>query len=103
MGMDGKSGTDQYVADCKSLLISMATKGFDPAFAIPIDPDGELLGGAHRLACALALGIETVPVDRRLGRVWAPTWDANFLDDCGIGTDDLHRVGKDWKELRNEN
>ena len=92
LGMDSKSGTDQYVTDCRNLLISMANRGFDPAYAIPVDPDGELLGGAHRVACALALGIETVPVERKDQRVWAPAWDRQWFVDNGMSASDLERV-----------
>lgn len=94
--MDSKSGTDQYVTDCRNLLISMATKGYDPAYAIPIDPDGELLGGAHRLACALALGIETVPVERKEQKAWAPEWNQETLVMHGIDATDLDRIRADW-------
>lgn len=92
LGMDSKSGTDQYVADAKALIRSMWSRGFDPAFAIPIDPDGELLGGAHRLGCALALGIEHVPVTRRVTKIFAPSWGEDWFHDNGASTDDLVRI-----------
>jgi hypothetical protein len=101
LGMDSKSGSDQYVADCRNLLVSMVNKGFDLAHAIPIDPDGELLGGAHRLACALALGIDVVPVTRQPQYAWAPAWDMNTFCDQGASTEDMVRIGKDWKALVN--
>jgi hypothetical protein len=101
LGMDSKSGTDQYVADCRNLLISMVNKGFDLAHAIPIDPDGEPLGGAHRLACALALGIDLVPVTRQPQYVFAPTWDATWFRDNGASEADQFRIATDWTELVN--
>ena len=36
LGMDSKSGTDQYVTDCRNLLVSMANRGFDPAYALSL-------------------------------------------------------------------
>jgi len=102
LGMDGKSDTDRYVADCRNLLVSMATRGFDPAGAIPVDPDGEPLGGAHRVACALALGIETVPIERKEQYVWAPAWDMNWFNDNGARSEAMVRIGQDWKALRND-
>jgi hypothetical protein len=102
IGMDGKVDTDHYLAAAGDLCRSMAYHGFDPAYAIPIDPDGELLGGAHRVACALALGIETVPVDRRADRVWAPRWDYEWFVANGMGEDDLSRLKADWEALTQE-
>lgn len=99
LGMDGKSGTDEYVHQARALLVSMATKGFDPAYAIPIDPDGELLGGAHRTACALALGIGDVPVKQHAQRAWAPAWGLEWFKDNGMATDDLARLRNDQDVL----
>jgi hypothetical protein len=101
LGMDSKSGSDQYVADCRNLLVSMVNKGFDLAHAIPIDPDGELLGGAHRLACALALGIDVVPVTRQPQYVWAPSWGRDFITN-GMNEADIHRLEQDWKLINGQ-
>ena len=101
LGMDSKVNTDQYVADCKTLLISMANRGFDSAHPIPIDPDGELLGGAHRVACALALGIKVVPVDRKDQYVWAPPWDMAAIREYGASEADQFVIATDWAELVN--
>jgi hypothetical protein len=92
-----KRSLDDYLASAASLCRSMAYHGFHPSGAIPIDPDGELLGGAHRVACALALGIETVPVDRRADRVWAPRWDYEWFVANGMGEDGLSRLKADWE------
>jgi len=98
IGMDGKPDTDRYVSDCHRLLVSMRANGFNPAYAIPIDPDGELLGGAHRTACALALGIESVPVKRYEQKAWAPSWSLEWFKDNGMAADDFTRLSKDFDE-----
>lgn len=86
LSTDGwKDALDDYVSAAAALFGSMAEKGFDPRHAVPIDPDGELLGGAHRVACALALEIERIPVERRPDRVWAPAWDADWFRVYGLG------------------
>jgi hypothetical protein len=84
-----KRNIDDYLAAAVALFQSMQKRGFDPENAIPIDPDGELLNGSHRVACALALGIEQAPVELMQKRVLAPAWDAtwfraNGLDEVGI-------------------
>lgn len=102
LGMDtGKTSADDYTDACKHLLYSMKANGFDPAHAIPIDPDGEILGGAHRVACALALGIESVPVERREQRVWAPAWSMPALHEHGFTSEDMRRIEADWRGLCN--
>lgn len=101
LGMDGKANTDQYVEDSRNLLVSMAINGFNPEYPIPIDPDGELLGGAHRLACALALGIDAVPVERREQKVWAPAWDMNHFYHNDASAEDMQRIATDWKQIAN--
>jgi hypothetical protein len=99
LGMDGKSGTDQYVRDCCALIRSMNAYGFLPQYAIPIDPDGELLGGAHRLGCALALEIEEVPVVKFEKSAWAPPWNREWFVENGADAEDLARIEKDWLAL----
>jgi hypothetical protein len=66
------------------LFDSMRYEGFDQAHPIPTDPTGELLNGSHRLACALALGIEAVPVECHERAVWAPAWDAAWFREHGM-------------------
>src|SRR5688572_11114760 len=99
LGMDGKSGTDQYVQDCGRLVISMGAHGFKSECAIPIDPNGELLGGAHRVACALALGIEAVPVSRQARVAWAPAWDEAWFIAADTRAVDLAHIRKDWRAI----
>jgi hypothetical protein len=101
LGMDtGKTSTADYTDACKRLLHSMYSKGFDPAYAIPLDPDGELLGGAHRLACALALGIDAVPVTRHDQRAWAPAWGADWFVENDINLGDIDRIREDWRRMK---
>jgi len=70
-----KRSVDDYVAACHALLHSMRTNGFQDKHAIPLGVDGSLLNGAHRLACALALGlriaVERMPMS---GPGWGFDW-----------------------------
>jgi hypothetical protein len=99
IGMDGKSGTDQYVADCRQLLISMQALGFLTEHAAPIDLQGELLGGAHRVACALALGIEDTPVIRKNSLAWAPPWGEAWFIENRCAPEDLNHIRQDFQSL----
>jgi hypothetical protein len=101
LGMDGKSGTDHYIETAAALCASMALRGFVdvPEWRIPVDPNGELLGGAHRVACALALEIGEVPVVRMPQLVWAPPWGEQCFIDQGMAAEDLERLRQDWTAL----
>lgn len=94
-----KADMDSYVSACHRLLVSMKANGFLPHFAIPVDPDGEILGGAHRLSCALALELPEVPITDEMRRVWAPAWGEAWFKENGCGTKDLDRIRSDWRAL----
>lgn len=100
LATDGwKRSVDHYVISAKALCNAMAHEGFRPECAVPIDPDGELLGGAHRVACALALQIKEIPVARQSRFAWAPPWDEQWFRDNGMKEEDLARLGGDRQSL----
>src|SRR3990167_9448637 len=94
-----KRSLDDYLSSAKALYGAMVREGFDPAFPVPVDPDGEILDGSHRVACALALGIEAIPVVRMSKRVWAPAWGEQWFRDNGLSEAGLERLRQDWKAL----
>lgn len=62
------------------LAHSMMNDGFPRKHAVPIDKNGELLDGSHRVACALAMGFTTIWVEKRPDQeVWAPAWDRDWF------------------------
>lgn len=95
-----KRSVDDYVSAARTLCLSMVAKGFDPAYPVPIDPNGELLGGAHRVACALALGIEEIPVTWEPRYCWAPAWDSIWFEQEGMKLKDIDRLYEDWDRMR---
>jgi hypothetical protein len=94
-----KMTLDDYLSSAGALAASMALRGFLPEEAIPLDVDGELLNGSHRLACALALGIEDCPVERKPQRCWAPPWSIEWFQANGMAEEDLSRLRADWEAL----
>lgn len=98
--MDGwKRTTDDYVNAALSMAVRMdGLTGFDELYPIPVDPDGEILGGAHRTACALALGIDCY-VQPMPQRAWTPAWDRQWFVDNGMSEEDLARTLADWDEM----
>ena len=94
-----KTTIDHYHAAAAHLLASMEHNGFWPAHAIPVDLRGELLNGSHRLACAIALGIDEVPVERRTEYCWAKPWNREWFLANGVEPDVLERIERDWEIL----
>jgi hypothetical protein len=90
---------DDYVNSAQQTFASMLSSGFMKFFAVPIDPDQELLDGSHRVACALALEIETIPVVVSTKRVWAPPWGKDWFIAKQMPKLDLERTLQDWEFL----
>ena len=94
-----KRSVDDYVVAAQAVFASMARDGFNSRYPIQLDPDGELLGGAHRLAAALALGLPSVPCEIAPYKVWAPPWgEAWFQEHMTVAMVD--RVRADWERLK---
>ena len=89
---------DHYVEAAQNLLISMSNSGFSSSHPIPIDPNNELLGGAHRLACAIALD-KSIYVMRQRQFAWAPSWGLQWFIDQGMDDMDLLRLETDFRML----
>jgi hypothetical protein len=94
-----KKNLDDYVNAALSLRSSMAAGGYDAKFPIPVDPKGELLGGAHRVACALALNINHVAVCPQTRHAWAPDWGSEWFA-TRFPEPEYYRILKDWMSLR---
>lgn len=90
---------NDYLASAQALFLSMVQDGFSSHHPIPVDRNGEILGGAHRLACALALSIERVPVTKSDVAAWAPAWGEEYFRDHGMQPADLDRLREDWQSL----
>ena len=94
-----KRSIDDYVSSSRILFASMAKDGFDPRFPVPVDPIERILGGAHRVACAIALDIKTVPVSHQPQYVWAPHWGEQWFRDHGMRLPEIERLRQDVDAL----
>jgi hypothetical protein len=88
-----------YVRSSADLAASMRIHGFLPQCALPIDPNGELLGGAHRLACAIALSMPSIAVSRLPRMAWAPPWHREWFIEHGMSAPDIARLDDDWEMM----
>jgi len=92
-----KMVTDDYVAAATALHASMVRDGYDPRYPIPLDVEGRLLNGSHRLACALALDLKEVPIEAAHYLAWAPPWGEAWFKEHMPG--DFLRISTDWMHL----
>lgn len=88
-----------YTEAAIGLHYSMRTMGYDYSRPVDVDPNGELLGGAHRVACALALGLKEIPVVEHKQKAWAPAWDAAWFLDHGFGPDLVKELSSELDKL----
>jgi hypothetical protein len=76
----------------------MLARGFDGASPVVFGCNGKLTGGAHRLASALALGIDVaVKIDARPGK--AAAWGELWFRRRGMPAADIARVRADFEAL----
>ena len=95
-----KYAIEDYIAAIDQLFCSMSEHGFNYYHPIPIDRNGELLDGSHRVACALALGIEKVPVIQHDSKVWAPPWDSVWFFEHGCPMETVKELGEELEEMK---
>jgi FkbM family methyltransferase len=92
----GKTCLGDYHEQFRQLINSIRSEGFSDEFAIPIDANGRILNGAHRLAAALALQLDQVPVVRMPpswnGLEWGMGW---FLQN-GFSPEEINLLLQQW-------
>lgn len=95
-----KRNPQDYLDSAGKLLQSMTARGYCNDEPILVDNDGEIWNGAHRIACAAAMGFTEIPVFRKRGFVWAPRWDREWMVEHGISAQDLKRLDSDMEKLK---
>lgn len=98
-----KKGLDDFEASCQKLLISMKENGFQKEHFIPVGADGVMINGTHRLAAALALGINvwTVKFDALQGNMFFFEYTCEWLRENGFGEEEIDLVQSTFKALIN--
>lgn len=82
-GPSGKNCVDDYVSAAKRLYNSMKENGFDQKYPVPYYTTNDgIENGAHRISCALALGIDIYAVKSvpNMKTSWDEKWfvEKNF-------------------------
>ncbi len=77
-----KTSPSDFSHDFDQLLAKMSASGFDPEFAITLDPDSQAHDGAHRVAAALALN-QKVAFRRSVER-FSGKWGFEFFAERGM-------------------
>ena len=76
-----KRSLEDYERTACELLASMMNRGFDPVFHVKQNRSGDLVAGAHRVACALALGVDAAVVV--VAKPSPSPWDAPWFQARG--------------------
>lgn len=93
-----KRSVDDYVEGFQTLLHSLRVWGFDKKSPVKVGNDGNLLGGAHRIAGSLALNKRVYVVTaKRRGVIRA--WDREELMRNGLKPSDLHKIEAELERL----
>jgi hypothetical protein len=70
-----KISIGDYEAQAQDLYKSIEAKGFNQQKAIAVSDDLLLMNGAHRLAAAVSLGLDAIPIERSAGGgLWGTEW-----------------------------
>lgn len=94
-----KQCVDDYCKEYKTLIYKMKEKGFDKNFPVEVTTDGLISNGAHRIAAAMALGLNTEIITKNTGY----SWDFNWFCENGFNTEDKQRILKGFVDLKSEN
>jgi hypothetical protein len=95
-----KKSVDDYVNGAEGLLLDMWT-GFNPKHPVELGSNLNLMGGAHRIACAIAKGFKVHREIRdKAGN--ARAWDIMFLHEKGMRPSDIRCIQAYQEELEHE-
>jgi hypothetical protein len=94
-----KTSVGDYLTAASDLMRSMRSNGFDPSHPVEFGSNLNLRGGAHRIACALWLGIPIhVRIADKPGN--AALWDEGYMRRAGMTDRDLAPVMARFEGLR---
>ncbi len=97
-----KTTLEDYERCFIALIESIRAEGFHDASAIPIDEEGRILNGAHRLAVAIALELDTVPVIR-IPKPWRGTeWGCRWFLQHGFNPPEINRLLRAWVQAHRD-
>lgn len=94
-----KRCVDDYCKEFEKLICNMREKGFDKNFPVEITTGGLISNGAHRIATAMALGINTEAIIKDDGFSWGFDW----FNDNGFNIEDKQRILKGYVDLKSQN
>jgi hypothetical protein len=96
-----KTSVDDYVTAARNLLDALQRHGFDADYPVRLGADGRLKDGAHRTACAHALGLR-IAVRRSPAPSRAQPWGRDWFLRHGLSAADLVRIEQDWTDLQHD-
>ncbi len=97
---DIKRGWKAFDQSFRDLVFSIKDNGFDREHFIPIDSDGGLINGRHRLASAIANGT-SVWTRKYLFGGFHFRFGAKWLSSLGFSEDEIKEITKEYRHLKN--
>lgn len=94
-----KTSVQDYITAAGDLMRSMRANGFDPSEPVELGSNLNLRGGAHRIACALALDTTIrVRIADKPGN--AALWDEAYMRRAGMTDRDLSPILTRFERLQ---
>lgn len=99
-GNADKNSLKKYKSDFAKLYIDMQKRGFDASLSlVPLGRDGSILNGAHRVACAIHLGL---PINCVRLDVASDAYDYLFFQGRGASASFLDRCAQRFVEASSQ-
>ena len=97
-----KKGLDDFEESFQKLLISMKENGFQKEHFIPVGADGVMINGTHRLAAALALGLNvwTVKFELLQGEMFFFEYTLDWMRENGFEEEELKHLENAYLKLK---
>lgn len=92
----GKVGKDRFLIAFKELIDSIESNGFDENFPIPINKEGNIVDGAHRLSCMVT---KKDPILCNIIDKSSINLDYSFFKERGFSGEDLDYLSIKYCEL----
>ena len=94
-----KTSVEDYFQAAQNLMRSMRANGFDPSEPVEFGSNLNLRGGAHRIACALALDVHVrVRIADKPGK--AAAWGEEYMRGAGMSDTELSPVLTRFERLQ---
>ena len=94
-----KRGSEAFDSSFIDLVQRIGEEGFDRKYFVPIDRQGRLINGAHRIAAALACEVDAWCLEYPFDGLYY-VCDHNSLVTMGFSDDEIRRIEESYENLK---